>query len=747
MASNAVNTGDAGQLVIVGNEVNYSVSGNWSDISWAVYLNERTEYNYSFGSVYAWVGAVVNGADQGSLGSNTVGFDWRGGGLQSTLIASGTTRFNHNPDGTSSVYLAGHMGSTGTAGAGGPADVGAWIAVTTLKQKPNVPSGVSAARVSDTQGTVSWTNSGASNGKADSNQVYASVDGGAFSKILDIAATSSTNVTLSANHKYIYNVSAKNSAGTTAVSANTAPIFTTPGAPANAVATKQNNLDIIVTWTPNVNYSEHVHEVWHGTVSGGVTTWDGAALASVASGTSTYTHAAPNASQVHVYQVRAKTSSGTVLYSTYAVSNPVQLLVAPNKPTIPSMPAYADRALVLVISWVHNPQDTTTQSAYEFAYSFDGGTTWTSTGKIPGNANSLSIPAGQAANSTLTVRVRTWGAATTGGSDGAGASPWSDTKSVTYKTAPTTTISSPADGAALNDASLKVSLAFAQAESATFVKAVIQVLQGGPVLEEKETTTLLNTQMATVLQNGQAYTVRARVQDSNGLWSGWSTNVFTVTYLPPVPAGAVVTFLPDTGFGQIDLTIPAPGGGQSAAATVTITRSIDGGPVETIVEKYPSAAQLTFLDTTPSVHGTNTYTITTTSALGAVTTVVKDLVTTECKRAYLSKGQGFSQVVVFGGNLSVKENLSAASTTVQAAGRTKPIGMYGVETSLTLAVTSFVYDGFGSTKDQLRAILLTPGKACYRDASGRRVFGTAKGSVAYKRTAWGDFSFNMTETS
>jgi hypothetical protein len=352
-----------------------------------------------------------------------------------------------------------------------------------------------------------------------------------------------------------------------------------------------------------------------------------------------------------------------------------------------------------------------------------------------------------AVNDVVSVQLRTWGSATTGGSDGTGGSPWSDLVTFRLKTLPVATITEPADGSTLNDATLRVTTGFSQAEGATFVKEELQLLQGIDVLETMSSTISVGVTMNTLVQNGESYTIQARVQDSNGLWSNWASNDFSVEYLAPVPAGIQVTFLPDTGFGQIDLTIPAPVAGQSEASTVAITRNISGVE-EIIVSNYPVPSDdyaLTFLDTTPVVNGTNTYTVTTTSDLGAQSTSTADLVTSECRRAYLSKGSGFASVVVFGGNLSVKETLGVASDTVEAAGRTKPIGLYGTETSVQLKVESFVYTGFGSSMDQLRALLLAPGQACYRDASGRRVFGAVKGGVSYKKADRGDLSFTLTE--
>jgi len=739
-----VNTGGAGTLRLDVSQASTNPGANNVNINWALYLIERVTSNSTFQN--SAIGANVSIDGVGTIWSGSFTFDWRGAGNQTTLIASGTATLGNNGDGTGRTWtFRGHMNSTGTSGAGGPTDVAQAVGTSATYVTPGTPTKPVASRVSDTQTNLAWTQSSASNGQPASNQVYCKTNNGGSVKILDISATNSAAIGTVANSKYEFQVQAWNSAGFSGVSPWSDPIFTTPGAPTSATATKQANLDIVVAWVNNVAYAEYNTEVWHGTVSGGVTTWDSTALTTVGSGVTSYTHAAPNPSQVHVYQVRSK--AGTLL-SSYAVSNSVQLLVAPNKPTLGTVPQYADKTQALTFGWTHNPIDTTPQSAYEVNFSTNGGSTWTTTGKVTSAVASRTIAANTyVANTAVQIRVRTWGQATTGGSDGTGASPWSDISTVTYKTAPTTTITIPANGGTVTDSTLRVTITFAQAEAATFVKATLELWQGAVLLESKDTTVLNGVVMSTPVQNGVTYTIKSKVLDSNGLWSSQVSNSFSVVYLAPVPAGIVLTYLPDTGWGQLDLSIPAPGGGQSAAATVTITRTING-LVETVVQDYPvSGTAMTFLDTVPTVNGVNLYTVTTKSALGATTQRTASLTTSELRRAFLSKGASFQTVGVFGANLSVDESLDVASTTIEAAGRTKPIGMYGTETSLQLKISSFVYENFGSTIDQLRKVLLTPGEACYRDASGRRVFGTAKGSLTYKRVDRADLSFTMTETS
>jgi hypothetical protein len=722
------------------NEVDYDAAGNYSVIAWSLQIIKGSGSGKYADGPHGWSVNIGGATGSGSIGS----YDFRG--YSSLLLGSWNSLvLGHNPDGSLFLNSSAFFDDNNTWGELGDASAGGGFWLTQLNVAPGTPTGMTATRVSDTSINLAWNISHSSNGAPTSTLVQRRINGGAWADLITLGNVRAVTVSASPNQKLEYRVRAANSAGTTAFSAASSPIYTTPGAPTDVTAVKDASMDITVAFTPNVAYTEHTHEVWHGTVSGGVTTWDGSVLATLPAGTTSYLHDNPSTLVQHVYRVRSKAGS---LTSAYANSNTVQLLAAPNAPTVPAMPAFADKAAALVFEWTHNPVDTTAQTAYEFEYSTNGGSSWTSTGKQVSAASSRTIAGGTyAANVALQTRVRTWGSATTGGADGTGASPWSTIRTVTYKTAPTATITSPTEGATVNDATLRVTVGFSQPEAATFVLAQLELLQGATVLETLESTIQVGITMATPVQNGTSYTIRARVQDSNGLWSAWDSNAFNVVYLAPVAAGVALLYLEESGFGQIGLTIPAPGVGEDDAETVTITRTINGVE-EVLVLNYPAEADMTFLDTTPVIHGVNTYKITTTSDLGAQTLVTVDLVTEECRRAFLSKGDSFQLVTVFGANLEVDEDISVASDTVQAAGRTKPIGLYGVETSVKLKVSSFVFTRPSySTIDELRTILLVPGKACYRDASGRRVFGTVQGGVQYRKTDRGDLSFTMIETS
>jgi len=627
---------------------------------------------------------------------------------------------------------------------------GPWSSTRTFVTPPGVPStpsGISAAFVSDTLVSVGWNHTSPSDSAATSSQVRKSVNGGAWTELPPVSVTTALTIDATANTKRIVQVREINSTGASGWSASSPAVYTTPAAPTSVAAVKNASLNIVLSFTSNVAYVEYQHVVEHGTVTGGVTTWDGSPLTTLSAGVASYTHVSPDAGSLHVYRVYASNTGVGNRASTKTTSNTVQLLVAPNKPTLLDNPQFVDKTSALVTKWVHNSVDTTPQKYYEASYSTDGGSNWTSTGKVTSTvAEDTKAASSYPANTALTVRVRTWGEAATGGSDGTGASVWSDQSTVTFKTRPVASVAAPANGSTYTKSALTVGLGFAQAEGATFVTGDIQVLRGAALLETRTTSTRAATLMETSVENGETYTVVATVTDSNGLTSTEASSTFDVAYTLPVPAVVTATYLDDSGMGQLDISIADPGAGQVAVSSVTITRTIDG-VTEAIVLEYPKESELTILDTTPTIHGTNVYRITTISDIGAENTVQVTLVTSECRRAFLSKGAGFYAVGVFGANLEVSEGLSVAGKTVEAAGRIKPIGLYGLETSVSLSVSSFVFKPFGSTIDELRTLLLVPGRSCYRDSSGRRVFGISNGSVSYKRSDRGTLSFTLTETS
>lgn len=734
----SVGTGSAGQLQLNINEISTNPAANQSTVQVVAYIYTPA------GTYYSDPTLTVSLSGIWSTGS----WSFDGSGGWHTLY-SGNIVVGHNADGTASFGTTFALNSdTGTSGVGGPASVYGAIGLTTLVVPPGSPTGVTDSYVSDTQVNLAWTNHYPSNGVPTATQVQKSVNGGAYATIGPFGNIASMATTVAANQKITFQVTQGNGAGWSAWSAASAAVWTTPAAPTSCTAAKQSDNSILVAWTNNAAYIEYATEVWHGVVSGGVTTWDGSALATAGSGVTSYSHASPNLSQVHVYQVRAKTTSGTALYSTYAQSNSVQLLAPPNAPTVGTLPQYANKAAALTITWTHNPIDSTSERSYEVSVSTDGGSTWTSTGKTFAALTSYTIAASTyAANVTLTVRVRTWGQATTGGSDSTGGSPWSTYQTVTFKTAPTLSVTTPTTGG-ITTANLAVTLAFAQAEGATFVSATVALLQGGTVLETVNTTVSSAIPFNTQLANSTTYTVQAVATDSSGLVTSTAAVTFPVAYSPPAPGTITPTYVPQAGMSQLALTFPAPVSPQVAAVTYTVTRTINGA-TEVIVAKQAVTGPIVLIDTTPTINGANVYALTTYSSLGAASApVTAEMDTAETRWAFLSTGTGFANYVTFYGELVPSAAPSRDSALIMAAGRSRPIAIFGAVSTLDVSVSASLFTDEGSTPQQVETFLLGAGRACYRDPSGRRVFGMlSQAKLANIDPYKADLSFTISEAS
>lgn len=717
------------------NQLSQNAALNQSVVRWALYIEKLAGTGRFSGNPTNWSATINGNAFSGTLAS----YDFRNYSI--LQIAGGDVTVPHEPNGTKTFASSASYPGDGNIGTG---SIGAQnLTLSTLTVIPGTPTAVAGSVVSDSQVTVSWAQSSASNGQPTSNTIRRSINGGAFADVVTIAPSTSSTLAAAENQKLVYQVRAANSAGSSADSTSSAAVYTSPAAPSGVSAAKDTGLNIDVSWTPNVAFSEHEHVVEFSTNGG--STWT--ALATVAAGTSTFKHMSPNAALVHVYRVRARNTSGG-LTSSWVQSNSVQLLTAPNAPTLPAFASFADKAADFIVAWSHNPVDTTAQTAYEVQFSTNGGSSWSGTGKVTSTLSARTVAANTyAADVAVTVRVRTWGQATTGGADGTGASAWSTTRTVTFKTRPVATIISPVDASTWAEAELRVGLGFAQAEDGTFVSATLQLKQGSTVLETIQSTTLASTTFATEVQDGESYTVTATVTSSHGITSTLVDTDFSVAYTLPVAATVTVVYLPESGIAQLEVVIPTAGMSEEDAVTVSIFRTIDG-ITETVQSQFPiGVGTYTFLDTTPTVNGVNDYIVRTFSEDGAAATITASLTTEETWRAFLSSGAGYSDIVSFGGDLVFSANPSRATALVATAGRRTPIALFGENRGLTVSGSCTLAEGLGSTPADVEAFLLDASLTCYRDPSGRRMFGTVQGNVDSPSSLSSEFSFTVTEAS
>jgi hypothetical protein len=239
------------------------------------------------------------------------------------------------------------------------------------------------------------------------------------------------------------------------------------------------------------------------------------------------------------------------------------------------------------------------------------------------------------------------------------------------------------------------------------------------------------------------------VTSAAGLTSAADTQAFTVTYLPP--ADATITASYDVLSGSMVLTVVGDAPVESvtvAIDTITIQRSINGGPWVTVVAGLElSGDPLTaiVLDTAPTIKGTNTYRALILSALPSSAVSAEEInITAETHWSFLSAGPGFAQVV----RMKSAPNFSASASRQRAlrrfAGRADPVQYEGENTNLGLSISGTL-NGDSSTPEEYEAIATVPGVVLWREPTGRRVFASlAKVDTGRQHKFYGAVAFELT---
>ena len=305
---------------------------------------------------------------------------------------------------------------------------------------PSAPTSISPSRTSDTSHTVTWTRNATTGAPYTSQKVQRRDYDNGWGSWADIAtvagaATTYTDTGTVANRGYQWRIVAVNTVGTATSSAST-DLYTTPAAPSGVTAAKDASGNIVITYTNNAAYTAGLTFEVDDTPNGG-------GFSNIATGITsltTYTHSSPNPAQTHAYRVRAKRTGGTTLTSANsATSNTVQLLAAPNAPTnLSPSGVVRDATGALVLTWHHNPVDSTPQTKYQIRHRVVGAGSWTTGSVTTSSASTATIAASTYSNGDLIEwQVLTYGSH-------APASPFSASAQVQFYAVPTAAISDPA---------------------------------------------------------------------------------------------------------------------------------------------------------------------------------------------------------------------------------------------------------------------------------------------------------------
>lgn len=419
-------------------------------------------------------------------------------------------------------------------------------------QSPAAPLTATVSRTSDTAFVVSLTAPASWDDAAtkwDNVIIQRSADGGSYISVATLGASSRswTDTSTRANHQYRYRVYSRNISGSSA-SVYTDTLQTTPAAPTSVSAVKSGS-NIVITFTDNSPANSHFEIRDNGVL-----------IATVPNASaSPYTHVDPDPGITHTYTVRAKTAN-PVLYSPYGVSNTVQLQAPPNAPTnLDPNGESVDAAEGTVLTWSHNPVDTTAQTQFELLHRLAGSDSWTNAGVVTSGTSSYTISAGTyPSGSQVEWRVRTRGAHDT-------FSPWSAVATFKLISRPVVTIISPT-GPGYDSSVLEVDWTYFQAEDLPQVSwtVVVTNLDTGATVRTvsgNNATTIWNS-ATPLLKDGTNYRIAVTARVSGGLASVPDTIDILVEFEPPTLPLVTAEWNECSGYNEV--TMKATGIGEES---------------------------------------------------------------------------------------------------------------------------------------------------------------------------------------
>lgn len=576
---------------------------------------------------------------------------------------------------------------------------------------PSAPTATSATRVSDTSVTVNITHGAVDASKPISDTYIERWVGGSGTWVSAAhltGAPTSWSDTTAANGSYEYRVRTWNTAGYSGYGPTSAPVYTTPAAPTNLVATKQANGDIQVAFTVNNLYGTFALQDF------GTGSW-----VQVATGSGTpITHTAPSTGYSHTYRVVVTSPTGG-LTATSGSSNTVTLLTAPNAPTNLTSGVF-DPAEALTVSWQHNPADTTAQTKYQIQWRKQGTTPWTTVGPAVSGTSSYTFAANTftaSAPGSIEWQVETWGQATA-------SSPFSASSVMLMSRRPVMGFTAPA--AAPQSGTITGTWTYSDNEGSAQSGWRARLFINAVLAESKTGSTGTTTTFTTLAPNGSSIRVEGEVRDSDGMWSATSTTAsYTVAYALPAAPTVNATF--DLTTGAVTVQI----GNDNSAPTVVSNRVLadDGqGGWRLVGTTAPNGA---VTDATPRP-GTSNYRVETISNLPSTRTTTLAVSTPITSRFWFNPANGSAALFAMG-NPSVTVESHRAKDSIEFEGRDWPVTHKGRMRGQSLTLTAKLVDSaLNSTPDAWESAPFTDTDYCYRDPFGRRIW-VSLDSVTIKR--------------
>lgn len=662
---------------------NWALSGNWSGSG---------SVNISHGSAASW-----STSNRTLIATRTITVSPLYGGTQRRTFSASLNGINAVP-GTARVS-------------------GSFTVPRRPVSAPAAPTNLRVTRNSDGSQSLNWNNTSPGSGARPYDRIQIrrwDTANNTYRTIATVSTrTSYTDRTTTSNQRYRYAVRANNAAGYSGF-AYSDYIATTPAAPTNIRATKNNAGDITVRWSlSGIRYHTGV-EIWARADGTNQSTRIGYR----GPGQTSWTHTNPDPSVTWAYRVRVLADNRNGTYSSWSPT--VQLLTNPLAPTRLSPTGVArDGREPITLTWQHNEVDGTDQTGYEIAHRERGTTTWTYSGRFDSEQSSHVLPAETYDNGiTVEWRARTWGLYE-------GASPYSNSAYITLSTPPEATILDPEPGSTVAWSSTGVEWAYFDEDNDRQTQWRAELLDStGDVLETRsgagDTT---STSFTTVLRDNAEYTIRVQLRDAPGLWSQPDTSTFLVHY--PTPPKPVVTgyWDHDTGSVTIEIDNPVPSETEDEVEPVynDLWRSVNGVQWALIAARVPLETAIT--DYIPAVGTVNYYRAIAVSELPSQSESDPATVDTTDTRywVWVNAGPGFIQGVRVRDNAQVDIDQGRAKELHRFAGRFKPVEFAGCQRSITVGLSARLAPE-SSTRDDIFEIADLPAPACLRLPDGTRYF-------------------------
>ncbi|WP_161924154.1 hypothetical protein [Actinomyces sp. 432] len=364
--------------------------------------------------------------------------------------------------------------------------------------------------------------------------------------------TAWSDTSLPAGRATYYRVWAWN--GRESARAQSATVWTTPTAATNVRAVKDAAGNITVSWVKTVLHNEGSYDIYD----------NGVLIGSTAENVTSFVHRSPDPAAAHTYTVVTRTPNG--LRSAMSAASPaVQVLGAPSAPTVLGPTGTVSPGRV-VLSWRHNPVDSTAQTAARV--------------EVRRVVSALSTElvqvievtgAAQTAALTLPVGQYMWTVRTRGMYDGGAAgdsAAWSPAggglgSPGQFRVATPPVVGITVPGPVVGTASTQVAWSYSQAEGHAQSSAVVELVElvdgvpSGPVESVSVSGAGASVAMSSRLPHGSAWQVTVTVT-SAVRQTATARVVVSVVY--PSPPAPVVEAVWDESRGAMSLALanPAP---------------------------------------------------------------------------------------------------------------------------------------------------------------------------------------------